>query len=389
MKKVLSLLSATHGRSAFPVATAAAQHGTPVVGSARLLRQVTRKATRVGQGWLMLACAPVLLSGCFGASDIDVVKNAVWNAMPDTTIGKALDSRVSCKSTHWRVFDDERGRRIVEYACEYQGVQEYLASEAQRVVSLYDQEVQGNLALQNEMLKRAQTKVQSLRDGKAEMQSRHVQWAAEDEERSKAIQNDLQTLESMRDCRAFQPELLQTKGMGTQLKFEAKRCGRYSRASDDPYVQQWGSLVRQLQGDLQRLVRSVDVRREQMAERDSAIAKAEAELAALDEQKSQKALEVQEKGAAAQAEFQSKASQHLKQYKGMREVSQWSIVNGEPVYVGSAVELQAGSATMSQPVLASFVINEARDNTPDWARRERATRVIDNLWERYKRESGI
>lgn len=126
-----------------------------------------------------------------------------------------------------------------------------------------------------------------------------------------------------------------------------------------------------------------------MAERDSAIATAEAELAALDEQKSQKAQEVQEKGAAAQAEFQSKASQHLKQYKGMREISQWSIVNGEPVYVGSAVELQAGSATISQPVLASFVINEARDNTPDWARRERATRGIDNLWERYKRESGM
>ena len=343
----------------------------------------------MGQKLLMLTCAPVLLIGCFGAGDIEVVKNAVWNAMPDTTIGKALDSRVLCQTTHWRVFDDERGRRIVEYACEYQGVQEYLSSEAQRVVSLYDKEVQGNLALQNEMLKRAQANVQSLRNGKAEMHTRHAQWAAEDEERSRAIQNDLQALESMRDCRAFQPELLQTKGIGTQLKFEAKRCGRYNRASDDPYVQQWGSLVRQLQGDLQRLVRSVDVRREQMAERDSAIAKAEAELAALDEQKSQKAQEVQEKGAAAQAEFQSKASQQLKQYKGMREISQWSIVNGEPVYVGSAVELQAGAATISQPVLASFIINEARDNTPDWARRERATRVIDNLWERYKRESGM
>src|SRR3989338_4410584 len=354
MKKILDFLFPAHGRVAIFDPAAGVQHGK-TIGSSQLLRQTARNALRKAHGRLMLICAPVLLGGCFGAGNIDIVKNSVWTAMPDTTIGKALDSRVSCTSPHWREFDDERGRRIVEYSCEFQG---------------------------------AQAKVQGLRDGKAEMLSRHAQWAAEDEERSKTIQNDLKTLESMRDCPAFQPDLLQTKGIGTQLKFEAKRCGRYSRASDDPYVQKWGSLVQQLQGDLQRLARSVDVRREQIAERDDAIARAEAELAILDQEKAQKATAVQDKGASAQAELQNKASAHLKNYKSLREITQWSIVNGEPVHVGSAVELQAGANTITEPIPVSFVINDTRDETPDLARRVRTTNMIDSMWSRYKRQSG-
>ena len=387
MKKILDFLFPAHGRAAMFDPAAVVQH-CKTIGSSQLLCQTARNALRKAHGRLMLICAPVLLGGCFGAGNIDIVKNSVWTAMPDTTIGKALDSRVSCTSPHWREFDDERGRRIVEYSCEFQGVQEYLSIETQRVVGLYEQEVQGTLTLLNATLQRAQAKVHGLRDGKAEMLSRHAQWAAEDEERSKTIQNDLKTLESMRDCPAFQPDLLQTKGIGTQLKFEAKRCGRYSRASDDPYVQKWGSLVQQLQGDLQRLARSVDVRREQIAERDDAIARAEAELAILDQEKAQKATAVQDKGASAQAELQNKASAHLKNYKSLREITQWSIVNGEPVHVGSAVELQAGAITLTEPMPVSFVINDTRDETPDLARRVRTTNMIDSMWGRYKRQSG-
>lgn len=332
---------------------------------------------RAFRGWLVFAGA-VLLSGCWGRGDIRVVKDSVWTAMPDTTIGKALDSRSLCKSTGWRAFDDERKRRIVEYTCEYKGVKEYLARENQRVADQYGQEVQRNLNLLEAALKRAQDSVRSLRQGRDLHLSTYTRRASEDEARHKGYQADLEALEGMRDCRAFQMQSLRTKD-------EAKRLERLAGYRGCPgYDLEWSSLVRRLQEGLQDLGRSEEKRRQYMAEDEDAIARAEATLATIESQKPQQAKEVQEQGAAAQAEFQSRAAARLNGYQSLRETTQWSIVNGEPVHVGSAVELKAGDQTFTRPVLLSFVISEARDGTPEIARRGFLMILIDELWSRYR-----
>lgn len=66
----------------------------------------------------------VNLAGC-GNSDISSVKKMTLTADQTYTIGQVFDNRKACDSTKWSESTDDRGRKIVEYRCDFGGVAEY------------------------------------------------------------------------------------------------------------------------------------------------------------------------------------------------------------------------------------------------------------------------
>ncbi|MFD1712378.1 hypothetical protein FVQ98_19340 [Ottowia sp. GY511] len=145
MKKMLDSLLATYANSAIFGINIALLHIKTIFGRNWFFGRIVRKAMSANYARLTLVFAPVLLGGCFGGGDINIVKNAVWEAMPDTTIGKALDSRFSCTTPKWRQFEDERGRSIVEYTCEHKGVREYISRHSKEAFAARKQAVDNQL----------------------------------------------------------------------------------------------------------------------------------------------------------------------------------------------------------------------------------------------------
>lgn len=70
------------------------------------------------KGWVALVCAGMALAGC-GDGAVRQVKGLERGDVPGRVLGAALDGRGACASVQWRSFQDARGRRIVEYACEH------------------------------------------------------------------------------------------------------------------------------------------------------------------------------------------------------------------------------------------------------------------------------
>lgn len=288
--------------------------------------------TRIHRGRLVFASAVLALGGCFGGGDVDTVKNAVLKAMPDTTLGKALDSRVACKSTKWRAFDDERGRRIVEYTCEYKGIQEYISSQRHKTIEENEKLIQRELNALSPLIERQKETIQRMQQRRAEMLSRHETQTAEDEQRINAARN------------------------GTEKMLATDRAAAFASQ-----------------------------RRQDIKNLDDSLAREEAQLSNLENNLPQKFKEAQEKNEASRAEIATL----LKNFQSLSEVSQWSIVNDEPVYVGSAVELVATNGSISQPMSQQSLISDARDHTSAPAQRTIFMLHISEIWRRYAKESGF
>ncbi|WCM87796.1 hypothetical protein [Acidovorax sp. NCPPB 3576] len=71
------------------------------------------------KGWVALVGAAMALAGC-GDGAVRQVKDLERGDVPGRVVGTALDRRGACAAVQWRSFQDARGRRIVEYACEHQ-----------------------------------------------------------------------------------------------------------------------------------------------------------------------------------------------------------------------------------------------------------------------------
>lgn len=82
------------------------------------------------------------LSGCH--SNISRVKDMKLDADPSLTIGQAFDNRKICRSVEWKEFTDEQKRKVVEYACTMNGVDEAVAAYRKKKVQdlIHDMENQ-------------------------------------------------------------------------------------------------------------------------------------------------------------------------------------------------------------------------------------------------------
>ena len=72
---------------------------------------------------LIVVCI-VSLAGCSN-SDVSKVKAMKLDIDPSFTVGQAFDNRKVCDSVKWDVIKDERGRKLVEYRCDFKGVKEF------------------------------------------------------------------------------------------------------------------------------------------------------------------------------------------------------------------------------------------------------------------------
>ncbi|WP_152558579.1 hypothetical protein [Endozoicomonas numazuensis] len=73
---------------------------------------------------VFLILCSIVLSGC-GNSTVESVKSTPWTVDGSFTTDQALSNRPICVSTEWKVFEDARGRMVVEYQCELTGEGEY------------------------------------------------------------------------------------------------------------------------------------------------------------------------------------------------------------------------------------------------------------------------
>jgi len=74
-----------------------------------------------------LACISLAaLSGC--SSEIDVIREGRLELLPEYTVGQALDNRKLCESTDWSVIEDERGRDVVRYTCDFKDIENAVSS---------------------------------------------------------------------------------------------------------------------------------------------------------------------------------------------------------------------------------------------------------------------
>ena len=283
-------------------------------------------------GRVASACALLTLGGCFGSGDINTVKDAVLPAIPDTTLGKALDTRASCKSTKWRAFDDERGRRIVEYTCEYKGIEEYISQKRLKAIEEDEKLAQRELDALPPLIERQKEEIQRRQQRRVEMISQHEAQTAEEEQRIAAAKNVTEKMLATDRAAAFANE-----------------------------------------------------RRQSIKNFEDSMAREEAQLSNLETNLPQKFREVQEKSAASRTEVATL----LKNFQNLSEISQWSIVNDEPVYVGSAVELVAANGKISQPMSLRSLISDVQDHTSEPAQRSLYMLHISDIWRRYEKESGF
>ena len=296
------------------------------------MRMERGRTTHKFVGRLASACALVTLAGCFGNGDINLVKDAVLKAMPDTTLGKALDSRASCKSTKWRAFDDERGRRIVEYTCEYKGIEDYISQKRLKAIEENEKLIQRELDSLPPSIERQKEKIQGMQQRRAEMISQHEAKAAEEEQHIKTASNVTEKILATERAAAFANE-----------------------------------------------------RRRSIKDFEDSIAREEAQLSNLENTLPQQFKEAQEQSTASRTEIATL----LKNFQSLSEISQWSIVNDEPVYVGSAVELVAANGKISEPMSLQSMISDVQDHTSAPAQRTIYMLHISEIWRRYEKESGF
>ena len=96
--------------------------------------QKVRSVLSVLTKMLVIACV-VGLAGCEN-SDVARVKAMKLDIDPSFTIGQAFDNRKVCDSVKWDNMTDQRGRKLVEYRCDFKGVKEFAAPMPSPIVKM-------------------------------------------------------------------------------------------------------------------------------------------------------------------------------------------------------------------------------------------------------------
>ncbi len=101
--------------------------------------------------WILPLTVVMAVSGCSNG-DISTVQKATLNENPSFTVGQAFGNRKVCESVKWDQIKDDRGRKIVEYRCSFNKVDDYvnsivdnanksLANSAKNVKDQYDSDI--------------------------------------------------------------------------------------------------------------------------------------------------------------------------------------------------------------------------------------------------------
>ncbi|MBD8898468.1 hypothetical protein [Rhodanobacter sp. DHG33] len=91
------------------------------------MKHVVRGAKSVPHAFLKVL--PLAWCACLAAcgnNDISIVKKQTLDQDQSYTVGQAFDNRKVCDSVKWDEITDDRGRKIVEYRCFFNGVDDYV-----------------------------------------------------------------------------------------------------------------------------------------------------------------------------------------------------------------------------------------------------------------------
>lgn len=325
--------------------------------------------------------------GCSNG-DVRLVKDSVWPGLPDTTIGKALDTRQACAETEWRAFDDERGRRIVEYRCEYRNARDYFERKTEEQIAEWSKSEQVQL-------QQFQRRVEEARGRSSEAQERLAQQelasqAPQEASQAKAVADlsaDLAQLESMADCRDFRTAALQGIGALTMLRRAAADCVRGEPRAETVYANLRGSHIQSVQRALRQAEAEEKSRRAGLRigyeMQRQYVAREQALLQQLEGSQAQVANEIR----AASAKKTADAQLRLKDFRRVSEVTQWSVVRGDVVHVVSAIELLFDSRTLRDSVGERDVIQQARTN-PEGITAPMSY-SLSRLWANYSKSTPV
>ena len=296
----------------------------------------------------------VLLTGCLGG-DVSRVKDSKLKGWPQYTVGQLLDKRQVCSSTKWHSFTDKRDRKIVEYVCDYAPAKAYLQESTEKSL----------VAIQRDREFYAANEKTSLEDKRKKLDEAiafHEQQLAKKElleqDGSQAIQlaeRDFEIMRSVKSCAGINPEALGDKKIQARAILIASDC---TPRTEQLIVQELAGYIKGQIGDRRR--------EKEKALNDSLryVTHGETQVRVLkqDLEESLAKSEKSARGPDSDVPRELRLQARLTAFQGVREVSQWTLIDGEPTYLGSRVDVLFENQPIEVPVDALFVFNQAADD---------------------------
>lgn len=359
---------------------------------------------------VFVACA-ALLSGCLGG-DVSRVKESRMKGWPDFTVGQLLDKRQACANTEWKSFTDTRDRRVVEYNCDNQVAVDFLKR-------LNEEEVEHRRRMQQMVLKQAKDRLvnaeQDIITTQAEYEKqrdRVAKFQGPGTDESEAVRADFALIQKVREDSCAQTDTSQfmvgvvaeiAEKMVRQCKEAvqmAERCPDawqqsqrvkwllcqtqsrlYTgtpRSAIATAVQQVREMVEKFGRDQDRQLRTAQ---EQLSAAERAIQSANERLATarMEAEAAPNNQHIHEQEA-----FVEQLNRKWGSFKMVRETSQWAIQDGQPVYLGSKVDLVFTDRSVNMPMELEHVFSQAADNvtTPTKINPFYLTQ-LQRMWESY------
>ena len=295
-----------------------------------------------------------LLTGCLGG-DVGRVKDSKLKGWPQYTVGQLLDKRQVCSSTKWHSFTDKRDRKIVEYVCEYAPAKAYLQEstekwlvEIQRGREFYAAKEKTSLEDKRKKLDEAI----AFHEGKLAIEG--------DPEKNgsqavRILENDREIMSSIRSCTDIDPTAFGNHLVQSEAKRLVQGCTPRESASTlaslSFFIQDRIKVAQRLHENTMR-----DIPR--------SIMNSETQVRVLKQDLEESLAKSEKSARGPDPDDQRKRwlQARLTAFQGVKETSQWTVLDGEPTYLGSRVDAVFENQPIEVPVDASFVFNQAADD---------------------------
>ena len=156
----------------------------------------------------LILCS-IVIAGC-GNSSVESVKSTPWSVNESFTTGQALSNRPICVSTEWEVFEDARGRMVVEYQCELKGGAEYYQTIFKKWFDEYGS-YEGKLAKTKvRMEEKIKDKANYIKSSEKYLEKKLVElseWSKPSEERLSHLQSSLSSVREQSFPKPHRPGL--------------------------------------------------------------------------------------------------------------------------------------------------------------------------------------
>lgn len=292
-----------------------------------------------------------VLAGC---GDAGKVKDSKMKGWPQYTIGQLLDKRQVCSSTKWHTFTDKRDRKIVEYVCDYAPAKPYLQKLTDETLEDFERTRLNSEEFETNMLIKVRQDLEKGIEAHKEMLARNEALERGEYEPLRIAQRDRELVSAIRSCSEVKVEAFsgnEVRSSAQSVSFVCQRDGR-AELSDLAYTAE--HMVKVMQGRYKGNLEDIP--------RQMSISESNLQMlrTALDDRLAQA------EKAAKEPEYRGDDKKRLKErlaaFEGVKEISQWTIVDGEPTYIGSRVDMLFKNQPVEVPVQASFVFDQAADD---------------------------